>query len=95
MIIDDQEEVHLVTKLALRRFSFENRPVEFVSAYSAGEARELLQQHPDTAVILLTWSWKKKIPGLRMVKYIRKELGNTLVRIILRTGQPGRRRNTA
>ncbi|HWR41136.1 MAG TPA: DUF3369 domain-containing protein [Patescibacteria group bacterium] len=89
MIIDDQEEVHMVTKLALRRLTFENRSLEFISAYSAGQARELLQQHPDTAVILLDVVMEEEDSGLKMVKYIRTELNNSLVRIILRTGQPG------
>lgn len=38
MIVDDEQEVHNVTKLALRRFVFDGRPVDFISAYSASSA---------------------------------------------------------
>ena len=53
------------------------------------EAKQLIQAHPDTAVILLDVVMEAEDAGLQVVKYIREELGNQLVRIILRTGQPG------
>ena len=89
LIVDDQEEVHQVTKLALRRFAFEERPLQFVSAYSTDNAKALLHENPDIAVILLDVVMEEEDSGLKMVKYIRDELKNHLVRIILRTGQPG------
>ena len=42
LIVDDDHEVHAVTRLSLRRFVFEERPVELISAYSAAEAIEIL-----------------------------------------------------
>ncbi|WP_346355705.1 DUF3369 domain-containing protein [Azotosporobacter soli] len=89
LIVDDEQEVHNVTKLALRRFVFDGRPVEFISAFSAAEGRNLLEEHDDTAVVLLDVVMEDEGAGLRLAKYIREELGNRLVRIILRTGQPG------
>ena len=53
MIVDDDEEVHNVTKLALDDFSFDGRSLEFVSVFSGEEARKAIQAHPDTAAILL------------------------------------------
>ena len=35
VIIDDERDVHKVTKLTLQKFSFENRNLELLSAYSA------------------------------------------------------------
>lgn len=89
MIVDDEQEVHNVTKLALRRFSFDGRQVEFISAYSALEGQRLLRENEDTAVVLLDVVMEDEGAGLRLAKYIREELNNKLVRIILRTGQPG------
>ena len=89
IIVDDQEEVHQVTKLTLRRFRFEGRGLEFFSAYSGAEARKLLQEHPDAAVVLLDVVMEEEDAGLQLAKYIRRDLKNKLVRIILRTGQPG------
>ena len=89
IIVDDQEEVHQVTKLTLRRFRFEGRGLEFLSAYSGAEARQMLQENPDAAVVLLDVVMEEEDAGLQLAKYIRRDLQNKLVRIILRTGQPG------
>jgi two-component system sensor histidine kinase ChiS len=53
MIVDDEEEIHNVTKLALSDFTFEGKGITFVSAFSGQEAERLIRQHPDTALILL------------------------------------------
>ena len=89
LIVDDQEEVHQVTQMVLSDFSFRNRKVKFISAYSAAEAKEVLINQSDIAVILLDVVMEEDNSGLKLVKYIRDELENDLVRIILRTGQPG------
>jgi len=89
MIVDDEPEVHNVTKMVLQDFQFAGRSLEFISAYSGKEAREKLQDHPDTAIILLDVVMETEDAGLRLAKYIREEAHNRLVRIVLRTGQPG------
>ena len=89
LIVDDDAEVHEVTKLALRDFTFENQSLTFISAYSAQEAKRLVQQHPDIAIIFLDVVMETENAGLQVVHYVREELGNRPVRIILRTGQPG------
>lgn len=89
MIVDDEEEIHNVTKLALSDFTFENKGITFLSAYSGQEAEQLIQCHPDTALILLDVVMETDDAGLVVARRIRQELGNGLVRIVLRTGQPG------
>ena len=89
LIVDDDEEVHTVTKMALRRFTFDGKAIEFISAYSAAEGQDLLSKNMDTAVIFLDVVMEKEDSGLTLARYIRTELNNKLVRIILRTGQPG------
>ncbi|MEH2371614.1 hybrid sensor histidine kinase/response regulator [Nostoc sp.] len=89
MIVDDDVEVHQATKLALRSFTFEGKPLNFLSAFSGTEAKKLIVVHPDTAFILLDVVMETNDAGLRVVKYIREELKNQIVRVILRTGQPG------
>ncbi len=88
-IIDDEREVHNVTKLVLSDFSFDGKGLEFLSAYTAKEAKEILEDNKDIAVILLDVVMEEEDSGLKLVKYIREELKNDLVRVILRTGQPG------
>ncbi len=89
MIVDDEKTVHQATQLVLQDFTFDNKPVKLISAYSGKEAIELIGQHPDTAFMLLDVVMESNDAGLKVVKYIRDELKNKLVRIILRTGQPG------
>ena len=89
MIVDDDITVHLVTKLSLKKFHFEGKELSFISAHSAEEAKRLIADHPDTALILLDVVMESKNAGLMVAKYIREVLCNDEVRIILRTGQPG------
>ncbi len=90
IIADDEKEVHTVTRMVLSDYRFEGRPLEFLSAYSAKETRELLKANPDTAIILLDVVMETDDAGLRLAKYIREVMKNKFVRIILRTGQPGK-----
>lgn len=89
MIVDDEPEVHDVTKLALRGFKFCGRPLQLISAHNAKEACQTAEEQPDIALILLDVMMETDDAGLRVVRFIREELGNAFVRIILRTGQPG------
>ena len=89
MLVDDEEEIHNVTKLSLADFAYDGRSLSFISAYSGQEARRLMQEHPDTALILLDVVMESDDSGLAVAKHIREELGNAMVRIVLRTGQPG------
>lgn len=89
MIVDDDEEVHNVTRLALDDFSFDGKTLEFISVFSDKEARQAIVEHPDIAVILLDVVMETDESGLQFVKYLRHELQNRMIRIILRTGQPG------
>lgn len=89
LIIDDDKEVHAVTKLALHDFSFDNRELDLISAYSAKEAKNLLLDNSDFAFVLLDIVMESNDAGLQVVDYIRNVLGNKLIRIIIRTGQPG------
>lgn len=89
LLVDDEKVVHSVTRLALEGFELAGRGLQFISAYSAEEARALLAQHDDIALILLDVVMETDHAGLDLVHYIRRELNNKFVRIVLRTGQPG------
>ncbi|MBC3871251.1 bifunctional diguanylate cyclase/phosphodiesterase [Undibacterium oligocarboniphilum] len=89
MIIDDDPDVHSATTFALGSLEIQHRPLSFLHAYSAAEARGILQSETDIAIILLDVVMEQEDAGLQLVNYIRKTLGLTDVRIILRTGQPG------
>ena len=89
LIIDDEPSIHSVTKLVLKDFEWEGRSLAFYDAYNASEAKQLLDQEQDLAVCLVDVVMETNEAGLGLVRYIRDELKNTQVRIVLRTGQPG------
>lgn len=89
LIVDDEQEVHTLTRLVLRCYELEGRGLTLLSAYSGTGARQVLRDHPDIAVILLDVVMEREDSGLKLVRHIREDLGNRKVRIILRTGQPG------
>ncbi|MEO5361560.1 MAG: ATP-binding protein [Nitrospirota bacterium] len=89
LIVDDDIEVHRATRSSLAEFSFQGKALMLLFASSAAEARKLLQEHGDTAVILLDVVMEDDLAGLNFAKYVREELQNRFVRILLRTGQPG------
>lgn len=89
LVVDDDPEMHAMTRLVMRKFTFQDRPLELLSAYSAEQALDILRQRSDIALILLDVVMETEDAGLRLVARIRGELGNDTVRIVLRTGQPG------
>ena len=89
VVADDEEEVHAVTRMVLDGFCFEGRELEVLSAYSGKETIGLLREHGDAALLLLDVVMEHETTGLEVVKYVRDELKNHFVRIIMRTGQPG------
>jgi signal transduction histidine kinase len=88
-VIDDDAAVHDGTRFALYDYSLNGQGIELISAHSAAEGRDLLRAHSDIAVVLLDVVMESDAAGLELVDFIRKELRNETVRIILRTGQPG------
>jgi response regulator RpfG family c-di-GMP phosphodiesterase len=89
LIVDDDVDVHAVTRLALRNVAFKGRELELFSAYSAAEAFRILRDTSDIALVLLDVVMETDDAGLLLARQIREELNNHIVRVVLRTGQPG------
>ncbi len=89
LVVDDEPEVHEVTHMMLWRTRFRGAGVELRSAYSAAEAKTILASDDEIALILLDVVMETDDAGLRLCHYVREELENDDVQIILRTGQPG------
>ena len=89
LVVDDEPDVIAITRTALHSCSFEKRPIRILGAGSAAEAREMLERHPDIAVILLDVVMETDDAGLRLARAIREEMQRRALRIVLRTGQPG------
>ena len=89
LIVDDEPEIHAVTRLVLGDFQFEGRRLQFHSAYSGSEGQAQLSAHPDIALMLLDVVMETEHAGLDVARWTRDVLNNHFVRIVLRTGQPG------
>jgi signal transduction histidine kinase len=88
-VIDDDHAVHEGTRFALSDYNLNGQGLEILSAYSAAEGQTLMRANPDIAAVLLDVIMETDAAGLDLVEFIRNELHNETVRIILRTGQPG------
>lgn len=89
LVVDDEPDVRTVTRINLRGFRFYERDLEILEAASAHQAREILSQQNDIAAALIDVVMETDDAGLKLVQYIREELNNTMIRLVIRTGQPG------
>ena len=89
LIVDDDDDVHIATELALRDVAIEGRPLHFLHAHTAAAALAMVAAHDDIAVVLLDVVMETPDAGLWLVRQIRQGLGRSALRIVLRTGQPG------
>lgn len=89
LVVDDDEVVHSSTEIALAHVGVEGRQLQISHAYSAQEALEMVQRHPELAVAVVDVVMETPDAGLRLVQEIRQMPWRAALRLILRTGQPG------
>ena len=87
LIVDDDHAIHEITNIALESMNFSDFKLEILSAYSSADAIKLLEEHDDIALALIDVVMETPEAGLDLVNYIRKELQNDFIRLIIRTGQ--------
>lgn len=90
LVVDDDEEIHSVTRLALSDLILNDKKLHFHHAYSGDQALKMMEQLGDRlAIVLLDVVMETDDAGLVVARKMREELGLLEPRIILRTGQPG------
>lgn len=89
LVVDDEADVHAMTRLALNDFEFGGKTLQILKAMSGVEAREILLAESGIAVALVDVVMETDDAGLQLVNFIRNDVKDFLVRIIIRTGQPG------
>ena len=89
LIVDVDEEVHQSTVLALANAMVLDRPIQFLHAYSASQATELLQADSDVAVMLLDIGRQGDDASHELAMSIRLDLDLRDLRIILCSARPG------
>jgi len=88
LLVDDEQSVLDVTTLALRNKIISGKKLQMLLATSAREAKKLLAEHNDIALALIDVVMETPNAGLELVNYIRNEIKNSMIRLVLRTGQP-------
>ncbi|WP_448204397.1 HD-GYP domain-containing protein [Azospirillum sp. sgz302134] len=91
LVVDPDPTLSGLARSALDGFSLNGTPVEVLTAATADDARAALYAHPNTAVVLLEpVLGGEPASGLALIETIRKEMGNSRVRIIVCTAHPDR-----
>ena len=90
LVVDDEPDMLAVTRMALEDYEFAGRRVMVHDASSADECKKQLDAIPEIAVVLLDIVMEEDDTGFQLVRHIREERCDALVRIIIRTGQPGK-----
>ncbi|MFO1496165.1 MAG: hypothetical protein U1F26_16070 [Lysobacterales bacterium] len=96
VLVDDEPDVHEISRLAMRQFRVYGLPVRLHSAHSKAEGIEVLNRlslgRPDislASVALIDVVMETDHAGLELCDYIRNEMKNRMLQIFVRTGQPG------
>jgi serine phosphatase RsbU (regulator of sigma subunit) len=89
LIVDDEEDIHAMTRLALNDFYFAGKKLKIFQAMSGIEAQKILVTEPEIATAFIDVVMETDDAGLQLIDFIRNELKYPLIRLILRTGQPG------
>lgn len=90
LIVDDEPDVHEMTRIGLKGFSFDGKKLELVSAHSARQAKDILQKDRNFAAAFIDVVMETEEAGLDLVRFIREDLKLSHIRLIIRTGQPGK-----
>ena len=90
LIVDDEMDVHSMTRFALKDREINGRRLNFVDAYSGSEAIKYLSDSMDVDLILLDMVMETHDAGLKVAHWLREDAGrfDTPV-VVLRTGHPG------
>ena len=91
LIVDDDEDVHLITALILKQCKIAGKSLVFMNAFSGGEAKTLLEDYQDQPfdLLLLDIVMEDDDSGFQVAQFLRKDLGTLSTKILIRTGQPG------
>jgi len=88
LIVDDDDAIHIITNRAIQDIIVFDKSLDIYNAKSAQEAKKLLSEHNDFALALIDVVMETPTAGLDLVNYIRNDLKNEMIRLVIRTGQP-------
>jgi len=96
VLVDDEPDVHEISRLAMRQFRVYGLPIRLHSAASKAEGIELFDSltlgRPNislASVALIDVVMETDHAGLELCEYVRDVMKNRTMQICVRTGQPG------
>lgn len=89
LIVDDEAIIRNILCENLKSLEHSGKKVDLLQTNSAKEAKKILQIEPKIAVMILDVMMEEEDAGLQFAKYVRDELKNDDIRILIHTGQPG------
>ena len=93
LLVDDEPDVLQMSKLVMKKFEVFGLPVKIYTADSKAAALSLINDNFDVAsnlaVAFVDVVMETDSAGLELCEHIRKDLGNQLSQLYIRTGQAG------
>ena len=99
LLVDDEPDVLELSRLVMKDFTVYGLPVELHTAVSKADAIELMKTElvpllptvpgPRVSVAFIDVVMESDTAGLELCEYIRETMGNKVVQLFIRTGQPG------
>lgn len=99
LIVDDEPDVLSLSKLVMQDFTVYGLPLELHTAKSKADAIRLMENKlipvlpvvppPRVAVAFIDVVMESDTAGLELCEHIRNTMGNKIVQLFIRTGQPG------
>jgi len=88
LFVDGEPGAARAAKASLKNFRYLDRKLEFIEAETTAKAMENLGMHPDIAIAFIDAALENDSTGPKLIEHIRSDLGNTAVRIIVKTDRP-------
>ena len=89
LIVDDDQSVHDVTRLVLRRKQINGHSLTLHSCLSAAEARESLLEPTNYCLAIVDVIMETDDAGIKLVDWIRADSRFNKLSLVVRSGQPG------
>ena len=93
LIVDDEPDVLLTSRLAMKKFKVYGLPLKIHAVKSKAEAITFLESRDDLkwllSVAIIDVVMETQHAGLDLCQYIRDDMQNRITQLFIRTGQPG------
>ena len=88
LTVHSNASANKATKLVVEKLSFMDKQFCVLEAFSLKKAKRILLKNTDIAIVIIPVILERKSKGIELIHFIRRDLKNKKIRIILRTGYP-------